>query len=170
MNVIARLEYELAYYESAVRRFYHYTTRTPPRPCEGIHRSTSLLSLSLLLKQFPACLVSLIRIVFVMGGRWPFSCCLVGCWQQHLFNTACSIFVQLPSNLFFILLSTYLFTYLLRKVHLDLINHHHHHHRLVVSTDFLDSLSLAIRLYLLSLLAGLLDYILFPCRTAEDKF
>ena len=29
MNVIARLEYELAYYDSAVHRFNHYTTRTP---------------------------------------------------------------------------------------------------------------------------------------------
>ena len=26
MNVIARLEYELAYYDSAVHRFNHYTT------------------------------------------------------------------------------------------------------------------------------------------------
>ena len=31
MNVIARLEYELAYYDSAVYRFNHYTTRTPPK-------------------------------------------------------------------------------------------------------------------------------------------
>ena len=31
MNVIARLEYELAYYDSAVHRFNHYTTRTPRR-------------------------------------------------------------------------------------------------------------------------------------------
>ena len=31
VNVIARLEYELAYYDSAVHRFNHYTTRTPPR-------------------------------------------------------------------------------------------------------------------------------------------
>ena len=31
VNVIARLEYELAYYDSAVQRFNHYTTRTPPR-------------------------------------------------------------------------------------------------------------------------------------------
>ena len=31
MNVIARLEYELAYYDSAVHRFNHYTTRTPKR-------------------------------------------------------------------------------------------------------------------------------------------
>ena len=30
VNVIARLEYKLAYYDSAVRRFNHYTTRTPP--------------------------------------------------------------------------------------------------------------------------------------------
>ena len=30
MNVIARLEYELAYYDSAVHRFNHYTTRIPP--------------------------------------------------------------------------------------------------------------------------------------------
>ena len=29
MNVIARLEYELAYYDFAVHRFNHYTTRTP---------------------------------------------------------------------------------------------------------------------------------------------
>ena len=30
VNVIARLKYELAYYDSAVHRFNHYTTRTPP--------------------------------------------------------------------------------------------------------------------------------------------
>ena len=29
MNIIAQLEYELAYYDSAVHRFNHYTTRTP---------------------------------------------------------------------------------------------------------------------------------------------
>ena len=28
MNVIARLEFELAFYDSAVHRFNHYTTRT----------------------------------------------------------------------------------------------------------------------------------------------
>ena len=31
VNIIARLENELAYYDSAVHRFNHYTTRTPPR-------------------------------------------------------------------------------------------------------------------------------------------
>ena len=30
VNVIARLEYETAYYDSAVHRFNHYTTMTPP--------------------------------------------------------------------------------------------------------------------------------------------
>ena len=42
MKVIARLEYELAYYDSAVHRFNHYTTRTPlkhhedtPHYCSG---------------------------------------------------------------------------------------------------------------------------------------
>ena len=31
MNVIARLEYELAYYDSAVHRFNQYPTRTPQK-------------------------------------------------------------------------------------------------------------------------------------------
>ena len=30
MNVRARLEYEIAYYDSAVQRFNHYTTRVHP--------------------------------------------------------------------------------------------------------------------------------------------
>ena len=30
VNVIARLEYELAYYDFAVHHFNYYTTRTPP--------------------------------------------------------------------------------------------------------------------------------------------
>ena len=47
------------------------------RPCEGVNRSTSFISSSLLLQQCPACLVRLTWIVFVMGGRWPNSCCLI---------------------------------------------------------------------------------------------
>ena len=43
------------------------------RPCVGIHKSTSLMSSSLLLQQCPACLVRLTWIVFVIGGRWPYS-------------------------------------------------------------------------------------------------
>ena len=40
------------------------------RPYGGIHRSTSLMSSSLLLQQCPASLVRLTWIVFVMEGRW----------------------------------------------------------------------------------------------------
>ena len=53
----------------------------------GVHRSTSLMSSSLLLHQCPTCLVRLTWIVFVMGGRWPYS------WCQDLFNIARNILV-----------------------------------------------------------------------------
>ena len=56
------------------------------RPCVGVHKSTSLMSSSLLLQQCPACLVCLTWTVFVIGGRWPYSWCLVGCCRQDLFN------------------------------------------------------------------------------------
>ena len=63
------------------------------RPCVGIHKSTSLMSSSLLLQQCPACLVLLTWIDFVIGGRWPYSWCLVGCRCQDLFRIARSILV-----------------------------------------------------------------------------
>ena len=63
------------------------------RPCKGVHRSTSLMSSSRLFQQCPACLVRLILIVFVMGYRWPYSCCFVGYGLQDLFNIARSILV-----------------------------------------------------------------------------
>ena len=63
------------------------------RPCVGVHKSTSLMSSSLLLQQCPACLARLTWIVFVIGGRWPYSWCLVGCCYQDLFKIACSILV-----------------------------------------------------------------------------
>ena len=59
------------------------------RPYVGVHRSTSLMSSSLLLQQCPACLVRLTWI----GGRWPYSWCLVGCRCQVLFNIARSLLV-----------------------------------------------------------------------------
>ena len=65
------------------------------RPYVGVHRSTSLMSSSLLLQQCPACLVRLAWIVFVMGGRWPYSWCLVGCCRQNLFNIARNILVYI---------------------------------------------------------------------------
>ena len=58
------------------------------RPYVGVHRSTSLMSSSLLLQQCPACLVRLTWLVFVMAGRWPYSWCLVGCCLQDLFIIA----------------------------------------------------------------------------------
>ena len=63
------------------------------RPCVGIHKSTSLMSSSLLLQQCPACLVRLTWIVFVIGGRLPYSWCFVGCCCQDLFRIARSILV-----------------------------------------------------------------------------
>ena len=63
------------------------------RPYVGFHKSTSLMSSSLLLQQCPACLVRLIWIVFEIGGRWPYSWCLVGCYRQDLFKIARSILV-----------------------------------------------------------------------------
>ena len=63
------------------------------RPYVGVHSCTSLMSSSLLLQQCPACLVRLTWIVFVMGGRWPYSWCLVGCCRQDLFKIARSILV-----------------------------------------------------------------------------
>ena len=63
------------------------------RPYVEVHRSTSLMSSSLLLQQCPVCLVRLTWIVLVMGGRWPYSWCFVGCCLQDLFNIARSILV-----------------------------------------------------------------------------
>ena len=67
--------------------------RPSPRSYVGVHRSTSLTSSSLLLQQCPACQVCLTWIVFVMGGRWLYSWCFVGCCSQDLFSIACNILV-----------------------------------------------------------------------------
>ena len=58
-----------------------------------VHWSMSLMNSSLLPQQCPVCLVRLIRKIFVMGGKWPYSCYFVGCCLQNLFNIARSIFV-----------------------------------------------------------------------------
>ena len=80
-----------------------YVRADPPafsRPYVGVHRSDSLMSSSLLLQQCPARLVRLSWIVFVMGGRWPYSWCFVGCCRRDLFNIARNILVSLPSSFF----------------------------------------------------------------------
>ena len=56
------------------------------RPYVGVHRSTSLMGSSLLLQQCPACLVRLTWIVFMMGGRLPYSWCLVKYCTLKLFQ------------------------------------------------------------------------------------
>ena len=62
-------------------------------PYVGVHRSTSLMSSSVLLQQCPACLVRLTWIVFGMGDRWPYSWRFVGCCRQDLFSIARRILV-----------------------------------------------------------------------------
>ena len=52
------------------------------QPYVWVHRSTSLMSSSLLLQQCPASLVRLTWIVYVIRGRWPNSWCLVGCCRH----------------------------------------------------------------------------------------
>ena len=74
---------------------------------EGIHRSTSVMSSSLLLQQCPAYLVRLTFIVFVMGGRWPYSWCFVWCCLQDLFKIARSF---VSSNYFISITEISLFT------------------------------------------------------------
>ena len=51
-------------------------------PCEGVHMSTLFMSSSILLQKCRACMVRLILIIFVMGGRCPYSCCFVVCCHQ----------------------------------------------------------------------------------------
>ena len=70
------------------------------RPCEGVHRSTSLMSSLQLFQQNPTCLAHLTLIVFVMGCKWPYNCCFVGCCLQDLFNIARSILVLLSSSFY----------------------------------------------------------------------
>ena len=69
------------------------------QPYVGVHRSTSLMSSSLLLQQCPACLVRLTCIVFVMGGRWPYSWCLVGCCCQEIKVFSLLIFNDFLQNM-----------------------------------------------------------------------
>ena len=58
------------------------------------------MSSSLFLQQCPACLIRLILIVFVMGGRDSYSCCFLSCYLQDIFNIARSILVQLLLSFF----------------------------------------------------------------------
>ena len=83
------------------------------RPCVGIHKSTSLMSSSLLLQQCPACLVRLTWIDFVIGGRWPYSWCLVGCRYIYIIH-----FLSVIINSFLVVITIIRYS---RKKHLIII-------------------------------------------------
>ena len=69
-------------------------------PFEGVHRITSLMSLSLFLQQYSPYIVCLIWMVLKIGGRWSYSCCFMGCCLQNLFNTVHIILVLFLINFF----------------------------------------------------------------------
>ena len=69
------------------------------------------MSLSLLLQQCPACLVRLTWIVFLMGGRWPYSCCLVGCCLQVLFKMLQAILNKSLSLSLYLYIYIYIYIY-----------------------------------------------------------
>ena len=73
-----------------------YVPAGHPAIC-GCHRSTSLMSSSLLLQQCPACLVRLTWILYVVGGKWSYSWCLVGFCRQDLFDIARNIWKTIKS-------------------------------------------------------------------------
>jgi len=66
--------------------------------CADFHRKMSFTSLSLILQQCPACLVHLTRMVWVISGKWPYSCFLVGCCFYNLFKITYCILVQFLSS------------------------------------------------------------------------
>ena len=73
---------------------------TLARPYERIQKRTSLMSLSLLLQKCQVYLIRPSRMVLKMGGKWPYSCCFVGCCFQDVFITARSILVLEQSSLY----------------------------------------------------------------------
>ena len=64
---------------------------TLTRPCEGVHRSSLIMSSSLMS-------FSLLESL-EMGGKWLYSCCFVRCCFLDFFSIARSILVQFPSSL-----------------------------------------------------------------------
>ena len=56
------------------------------------------MSSSFILQKFLSCLICLIWMAFEIGGWWPYSFCFVECFLQDIFNTSCSILVQLLSS------------------------------------------------------------------------
>ena len=59
-----------------------------------------LTSLTFLLQYCSSHLAPLTWINYEIGGKWPYSCCLVGYFFQDLFKTACSILMYFLSSFF----------------------------------------------------------------------
>ena len=68
--------------------------------CERVHRKTSQMISSVILQQYPTCLIYLIWMVLEIGGWCLYNCCFVGCGFHNLFNIACYILVQFLPSLF----------------------------------------------------------------------
>ena len=93
LSFIAGLQGYIPYPHIAAVCMFELIVLLLHRPYAEVHRSTSRMSSSLLLQQCPACLVRLTCIIFVTGGRWPYSWCFVGCCGQDWFNIARNILV-----------------------------------------------------------------------------
>ena len=103
------------------------------------------MSSSLLFEQCPACLVRLILIVFVMGGRWPYSCFFVGCCLRDLFKIARSVNVQTHTHTHKQRKKTYHLGHLSRIVPKPTQSTHTHTHTHTHTLSL--SLSLSLSLY-----------------------
>ena len=102
VNVIARLEYELAYYDSAVHRFNHYTTRTPPREYigfglvgfYGILNFVGFLMLNLLYKHISIYIYIYIYIWFGLLGVYGISTILGFLMPNSLYTYLLDLYEQ----------------------------------------------------------------------------
>ena len=55
-------------------------------PSVGVHWKMSLMSLSLLYQQCPACHTHISGMVYEIRGKWQYMCCFVGCCFLDLFK------------------------------------------------------------------------------------
>ena len=141
MNVIARLEYELAYYDSAVHRFNHYTTRTPITP-----RGHPILK------------------VVVRKRTSLYDCSFELAYYNNKIRHVSHYFTNIPTFIFILTLLFYFSVSRLSKSTSSFsqdtfqIYMHHHHHQAELTVR--NSLTLpCIRLYWPNLFVSPLDHI-----------
>ena len=88
MNVIAQLEYELVYYDSAVHRFNHYTTRTPSwgafdnHTVKGLKQKWYILSIYCIFFFFCKFYLYIINQLFHIFAMWNIIINLMLCHQH----------------------------------------------------------------------------------------